>query len=658
MIKNYFSKKKSKWKAILLTLTILGTLFGIIMYVVISAGFTSYAILTQNKNNKIRTKTTRTYYTVNKYADEEPEIGGTTSATNGTGLNLMLINNIQTECYVKEMLELYRDSYEGKISTSEYHVGVETLLGIQVNETGTYPGTVLPKSYIPIKGTEIQWKKPYSDLPASAMTLRQINSNVIKNNLNGAVTGPTARLDYYINGINPDVSTAPGRDVNVFQVNHKSFGMFGGWVPKATIDGYKTDSSRVSDAMYLPDNLSYIDHEMSSIINTYGIDSSVSSDYKAMLYSINHNGGSGVLQYLAPFGVVIGRGSNYIQGINDSTRAEYKKSFDLMYEDFNKFSDVARKADLSDVVLQKTIGVIGLLESGWSINTTNTSYLFGLSKSRWITAYNMFFGGNNDWNTVRNYLNSKMQPIPLDNSIVNRVYGMDRNSVNGNNYTSLYKLHNATSNIYKSGDNRILQVLNVVNIGHITSCMYGGYKTYANMLKYAGVDVDPANPETYMNKYQGEWMPSGDLFWLKEAVPSIDINSVPKKVGEFLNFAKQFLGTPYVWGGRKPGGFDCSGYIQYCVQTHFGGTFGWTTVDQPGDPRVYEVSSDERRIGDFIYIGGAYASASHHVVIYLADAEPGFIWAMHAPQTGDVVKIGRYPTKEPFYYRRLKDYGS
>lgn len=80
------------------------------------------------------------------------------------------------------------------------------------------------------------------------------------------------------------------------------------------------------------------------------------------------------------------------------------------------------------------------------------------------------------------------------------------------------------------------------------------------------------------------------------------------------------LGKPYAWGACGPNSFDCSGLVSYCLTgsyTRLGttGTFmGWTRVSnpQPGDICVND----------------------HHCGIYIGGGQ-----MIHAPQTGDVVKV-------------------
>ena len=81
------------------------------------------------------------------------------------------------------------------------------------------------------------------------------------------------------------------------------------------------------------------------------------------------------------------------------------------------------------------------------------------------------------------------------------------------------------------------------------------------------------------------------------------------------------LGKPYSWGGTGPNSFDCSGLVSYCLSGSYGvrlgttGTFmGWTHV---GNPKPGDICVNSRHCG--IYIGGGQM--------------------IHAPQTGDVVKI-------------------
>ena len=99
-------------------------------------------------------------------------------------------------------------------------------------------------------------------------------------------------------------------------------------------------------------------------------------------------------------------------------------------------------------------------------------------------------------------------------------------------------------------------------------------------------------------------------------------NSKPQSVSgnSVVNRAYSQLGKPYKWGAFGPNSFDCSGLVSYCLTGSYNrlgttGTFmGWTRVSnpQPGDICVN----------------------SHHCGIYIGGGQ-----MIHAPQTGDVVKV-------------------
>ncbi len=99
-------------------------------------------------------------------------------------------------------------------------------------------------------------------------------------------------------------------------------------------------------------------------------------------------------------------------------------------------------------------------------------------------------------------------------------------------------------------------------------------------------------------------------------------NSKPQSVSgnSVVNRAYSQLDKPYQWGAVGPNSFDCSGLVSYCLTGSYSrlgttGTFmGWTRVSnpQPGDICVN----------------------SHHCGIYIGGGQ-----MIHAPQTGDVVKV-------------------
>ncbi|MBE6066508.1 MAG: glycoside hydrolase [Clostridium lundense] len=112
---------------------------------------------------------------------------------------------------------------------------------------------------------------------------------------------------------------------------------------------------------------------------------------------------------------------------------------------------------------------------------------------------------------------------------------------------------------------------------------------------------------------------------------------------DLVAYAQNFLGLQYVWGGTTPSGFDCSGYMQY-VYAHFGISIGRTTYNQIHNG--VEVSRSELQPGDLVLFGTW--NDPHHVGMYIGGNQ-----YIHAPRTGDVIKISPLTRSDYLTARRI-----
>jgi len=112
---------------------------------------------------------------------------------------------------------------------------------------------------------------------------------------------------------------------------------------------------------------------------------------------------------------------------------------------------------------------------------------------------------------------------------------------------------------------------------------------------------------------------------------------------EVIAYAQNFLGTPYEWAATGPNTFDCSGFVQY-VYAHFGVSTGRSTYDQITHGEF--VSRENLQPGDLVFFG---TGTPHHVGIYVGNNS-----YIHAPSTGDVVKISALTRSDYLSARRVK----
>ncbi len=100
----------------------------------------------------------------------------------------------------------------------------------------------------------------------------------------------------------------------------------------------------------------------------------------------------------------------------------------------------------------------------------------------------------------------------------------------------------------------------------------------------------------------------------------------PSGYSGVVGVAMQYLGTPYVWAGAAPGGFDCSGLVMYAYE-QVGISLPHSSYAMWNDG--VPVPRDQLEPGDLVFFDGL-----GHVGMYVGGGS--FI---HAPHTGTVVQI-------------------
>ena len=171
--------------------------------------------------------------------------------------------------------------------------------------------------------------------------------------------------------------------------------------------------------------------------------------------------------------------------------------------------------------------------------------------------------------------------------------------INHGNGLLTYYMH--CSKIYVSAGQKVSKGQNVAAVG--TTGNSTGPHLHLELLH----NGERLNPLFYFET--GDTMPGGDVEYSSEAAKRL------------VQYALQFQGVPYVWGGYSPSGFDCSGFVSYCLTNS--GVLNTGHLDCNGLlARMTVIPESEMQPGDIIFFQGTYAtSGASHVGIYIGNGQ-------------------------------------
>lgn len=119
---------------------------------------------------------------------------------------------------------------------------------------------------------------------------------------------------------------------------------------------------------------------------------------------------------------------------------------------------------------------------------------------------------------------------------------------------------------------------------------------------------------------------------------------------DMVDFAKQYLGTRYVRGGKTPRGFDCSGFTSYIFK-NFGMKLDAASSMQGRQGEHVDIKKVE--VGDLLFFSGRRGGSGvgHVAMVIDVDHDKGTLKFIHASSSNGI-EIQRFPDNG-YYSKRF-----
>lgn len=145
------------------------------------------------------------------------------------------------------------------------------------------------------------------------------------------------------------------------------------------------------------------------------------------------------------------------------------------------------------------------------------------------------------------------------------------------------------------------------------------------------VKVSDGSVEGYLNT-------AGITTTTAETAEEVVDSSVSRRE-EIVEYAKQFVGNRYIYGGTNPNtGADCSGFTSYVMRNAAGVNLSHSSSAQAGEGR--SISAEEIRPGDLVFY--SQGRRINHVALYIGDGQ-----IVHASNPSNGILISRWNYRTP-----------